>query len=300
MKRREFLAGSLAAAALAADGGIVAEAGQDKPAPAGTPASAATLKGRLKQSVSRWCYGKLSLDALCQAAAGMGLKSVELLDEKEWSIPAQYGLTCAVCNGPGGIEKGWNRVAHHDELVRGAERLLSLVKAAGCPNLIVFSGNREGLSDAEGMDNCVKGLKRITPLAEQLGVTLVLELLNSKVDHKDYQADHTAWGVAVCQGVGSARLKLLYDIYHMQIMEGDVIRTIRQNLQYIGHFHTGGVPGRNELDGTQELNYAAICRAIAETMLPGGGRFEGFVGHEFVPKRDPLTSLREAVLLCDV
>ncbi len=269
-------------------------AGQAAPEGKHVAAGAPQLKGRIKQSVSRWCYGKLTLDELCKAAADMGLKSVELLGEKEWAVPAKYGLTCAVCNGPGGIEQGWNRVEHHDELIKGCERLLPLVKEARCPNMVVFSGNRDGQPDVEGIKNCIAGLKRITPLAEQLGVTLVMELLNSKVDHKDYQADHTAFGVAVCEGVGSERLKLLYDIYHMQIMEGDVIRTIRQNIRHIGHFHTGGVPGRNEIDETQELNYAAICRAIADA------GFTGYVGHEFVPKRDPLTSLRAAVALCDV
>jgi hydroxypyruvate isomerase len=291
MKRREFLASSLAAAVLAAEGGVMGQTDGQTAAP---PAAGAKLKGRLKQSVSRWCYGKIALDDLCKAGAEMGLKSVELLGEKEWAVPMKYGLVCAVGDGPGGIEKGWNRIEQHDGLVKEAERLLPLAKAAGVVNMVVLSGNREGQSDGEGLKNCVAGLKRITPLAEKLGVTLVLEVLNSKVDHHDYQADHTAFGVEVCKGVGSARLKLLYDIYHMQIMEGDIIRTIRDNIQFIGHFHTGGVPGRNEIDETQELNYAAICKAIVEA------GFQGYLGHEFMPTRDPLTSLRAAVALCDV
>jgi hydroxypyruvate isomerase len=287
MNRRDFLASSLAAVALAADGKLMA---QNAPPAAAGPVK---LKGRLKQSVSRWCYGKMSLDDLCKNAADIGLKSVELLGEKEWSVPAKYGLTCAMAMGPGGIEKGWNRVEHHDELVKGAERMLPLVKEAGLPNMVVLSGNREGLSDADGIKNCIKGLKRITPLAEQLGVTLALELLNEK-DHQDYHCSHTAWGVEVVKGVGSERLKLLYDIYHMQRMEGEIIQTIRDNIQYICHFHTGGVPGRHELDESQELNYPAICKAIVDA------GFKGYLGHEFVPTRDPMTSLRQAVMLCDV
>ncbi len=197
-------------------------------------------------------------------------------------------------SGPGGIEEGWNRVENHDKLVKESERLLPIIAQAGLPNMIVFSGNRRGISDSEGLETCAKGLKRITKLAEDLGVTLIIELLNSKVDHKEYQCDHTPWGVELCKRVGSERFKLLYDIYHMQIMEGDVIRTIQQSIQYIGHFHTGGVPGRNEIDDTQELNYRRIATAIADT------GFKGYFAHEFIPKRDPLTSLREAVELCTV
>jgi hydroxypyruvate isomerase len=199
-----------------------------------------------------------------------------------------------MANGPGGIAEGWNRPADHDKLVAGSERLLPLVAAAGLPNMIVFSGNRRGISDSEGLENCAKGVKRITKLAEQLGVNVVMELLNSKVDHHDYQCDHTAWGVELCKRVGSERFKLLYDIYHMQIMEGDVIRTIQENIQHIAHFHTGGVPGRNEIDETQELNYRRIAQAIADT------GFKGFFAHEFIPKRQPLASLEEAVRLCTV
>lgn len=280
MERREFMAASIAAASLA---GL----------PAGARAST-PRKGRIRQSVCRWCYGRVSLDDLCRNAQAMGLLSVELLGETEWTVPRAYGLSCAVANGPNPIHRGWNRVEHHDEFVREAERLLPLVVDAGIPNMIVFSGNRGGLSDAEGIRNCITGLKRIVPLAEALGVTIVMELLNSKVDHKDYQCDRTAWGVEVVKGIGSDCFKLLYDIYHMQIMEGDVIRTITENIAYIGHFHTGGVPGRREIDDSQELNYPAICRAIAET------GYSGFVGQEFIPSRDPMTSLNEAVAICDV
>jgi hydroxypyruvate isomerase len=285
MNRREFLAGS---AAVAAVGAIPASFSQD----AATPPSS-KLKGRIKQSICRWCYGKITLDDLCKTAAEIGYQSVELLGEKEWDVPKKYGLTCAVANGPNPIHKGWNRVENHDGFVKEAERLLPLVKAAGIPNMIVFSGNREGLADAEGAKNCITGLKRITPLAEQLGVTIIMELLNSK-DHKDYQCDHTAWGVEVVKGVGSPRFKLLYDIYHMQRMEGDVIQNIRDSIQHIAHFHTGGVPGRAEIDETQELNYATVCKAIVET------GYAGYLGQEFVPKRDAVASLRQAAAICDV
>ena len=258
--------------------------------PAGNPARA----GRLKQSVSRWCYGKLSLEDLCVASKKIGLSAIDLLDENEWATPKRFGLSCAMANGFGSIPKGFNRPDNHDKLVADAERMMPLAAAAGVPNIVCFSGNRAGMSDGEGIANCIAGLKRITPTAERVGVTLCLELLNSKIDHHDYHADHTAWGVQVVQGVGSPRLKLLYDIYHMQIMEGDVVHTIRENAQHIAHYHTGGVPGRNEIDETQELNYRRVAQAIAET------GFSGFLAHEFVPRRDPITSLAQAFSICDV
>jgi hydroxypyruvate isomerase len=197
-------------------------------------------------------------------------------------------------NGFGTIPVGFNRPDQHDKLVADAERMIPLAAAAGVPNIVCFSGNRGGMSDGEGIANCIAGFKRITPTAEKHGVTLCLELLNSKVDHKDYQCDRTAWGVQVVQGVASPRLKLLYDIYHMQIMEGDVIATIRANAPHIAHFHTGGVPGRNEIDDTQELNYRRVMQAIADL------GFTGFVAQEFVPKRDPIASMRQAFEICDV
>ena len=256
--------------------------------------SAPSSAGRLKHSVSRWCYGKIPLDDLCEAAKGIGYKAIDLLDEKDWRVPKGHGLTCAMANGFGGIPVGFNRPDQHDKLVADGERMIPLAAAAGVPNIVCFSGNRAGLSDAEGITNCIAGFKRLTPLAEQHGVTLCLELLNSKVDHKDYQCDHTAWGVEVVRGVNSPRLKLLYDIYHMQIMEGDVIRTIRDNFAHIAHFHTGGVPGRNEIDDTQELNWHRVMQAIADL------GFTGYVAQEFVPKNDPLTSMRKAFEICDV
>jgi hydroxypyruvate isomerase len=256
--------------------------------------SGAASASRLKQSVSRWCYGRIPLDDLCEAAKSIGYKSVELLDEADWPVPKKHGLECAMANGFGKIPVGFNRPDNHDKLVADAEVMIPKAAAAGVPNIVVFSGNRAGLSDGEGIANCIAGLERVTPTAERHGVTLCLEMLNSKVDHTDYQADHTAWGVQVVQGVGSPRLKLLYDIYHMQIMEGDVIATIRANFQHIAHFHTGGVPGRAEIDDTQELNYRRVMQAIADL------GYTGFVGQEFVPKRNPLTSLKQAYEICDV
>ena len=256
--------------------------------------NASRARAVLKQSVSRWCYSALSLDQLCAAAKEMGLSAIDLLDQKEWEVPKKYGLACAMANGFGTIPKGFNRPDQHDKLVADAELMIPAAAAAGVPNIVCFSGNRAGLSDGEGIANCIAGLKRITPTAERAGVTLCLELLNSKVDHRDYQADHTAWGVEVVKGVNSPRLKLLYDIYHMQIMEGDVVRTIRTYAPHIAHYHTGGVPGRNEIDDTQELNYHRVAQAIADT------GFAGYLAHEFVPKRDPLPSLRDAIRICTV
>ncbi len=285
MSRRRALGalGAVAAAAVVSPGEMLAE-----------PIARQRSAGRLKHSVSRWCYGRIPLDDLCEAAKSIGYRSVELLDEKDWQVPKRHGLECAMANGFGTIPVGFNRPDQHDKLVADATRMIPLAAAAGVPNIVCFSGNRAGLSDGEGVTNCIAGFRRITPLAEQHGVTLCLELLNSKVDHKDYQADHTAWGVQVVQGVASPRLKLLYDIYHMQIMEGDVVRTIRDNFAHIAHFHTGGVPGRNEIDDTQELNYRRVMQAIADL------GFQGFVAQEFVPKRDPLASMRQAFEICDV
>jgi len=256
--------------------------------------SAVLPSGRLKHSVSRWCYGRIPLDDLCEAAKTIGYKAIDLLDEKDYATPAKHGLACAMANGFGTIPVGFNHPANHDKLIADAERMIPVVAAAGIPNIVCFSGNRAGMSDAEGVTNCIAGLKRLTPTAEKYNVTLCLELLNSKVDHHDYQADHTALGVEVVKGVNSPRLKLLYDIYHMQIMEGDVIRTIRDNFGHIAHFHTGGVPGRNEIDDTQELNYRRVMTAIADL------GFTGYVAQEFVPKRDPLASLKQAFEICDV
>jgi hydroxypyruvate isomerase len=250
--------------------------------------------GRLKQSVARWCYSKIAMDDLCRQGAELGLSGIDLVDEKDWPTCAKYGLVPAMVSGAGGIPVAWNRKENHDKLEKDMRDNIAKAAAAKLPNVITFSGNRRGLPDDEGRDNCILGLKRVSKVAEDAGITICMELLNSKVDHKDYQCDHTKWGVEVVKAVGSPRVKLLYDIYHMQIMEGDIIRTIRDNIQYIGHFHTGGVPGRHEIDNTQEIEYSAVMRAIAD------GGYKGFVAHEFIPTRDPFTSLREAADLCDV
>jgi hydroxypyruvate isomerase len=258
----------------------------------GSPQLAA--RGRIKQAVARWCYKDISLEKLSDAAADMGILGVDLLDPPDWPTVKKHGLICTMTSGGGTIPDGLNRKENHDKLEREFSVNIPRAAAAGLPNVITFSGNRRGLSDQEGLENCILGLNRVKGIAERHGVTICLELLNSKIDHKDYQCDHTAWGVEVVKKVNSPRVKLLYDIYHMQIMEGDVIRTIRENIQWIAHFHTGGVPGRNELDDNQELNWPAIMRAIAAT------GYSGYVAHEFVPIRDPLTSLGEAVKLCSV
>ncbi|HKV39710.1 MAG TPA: sugar phosphate isomerase/epimerase family protein, partial [Blastocatellia bacterium] len=252
-------------------------------------------KGNLKQSVSRWCYERIPMDDFCRAVADIGLTAIDLLEAKDWGKVREYGLICSMGYAGGGtIPDALNVRANHDAIVKNFEHYLPLAAKAGVTNAITFFGNRRGLSDSEGIDNCTAGLNRVKKIAEDNGITVCVELLNSKVDHHDYQGDHAAFGVEVMKRVGSPRVKLLYDIYHMQIMEGDIIRTIRDNQQYIGHYHTGGVPGRHEIDGTQELNYQAVCKAIVET------GFKGYLAHEFVPTHDPLTSLREAVALCDV
>jgi hydroxypyruvate isomerase len=268
--------------------------------------SAPAAEGVIRQSVCKWCFPKIDLDTFCAAAKGMGLESVELLNPPDFAAVKKHGLTCAMVSNPttktaagvnvGGIPKAFNRLEYHDTLVEIYEKRIAEVADAGFTNLICFSGNREKMDDQQGLENCAVGLKRLMATAEKRGVTLVMELLNSKVNHKDYMCDHTAWGVELCKKIGSERFKLLYDIYHMQIMEGDVIRTLKDNAAYIGHYHTAGNPGRAEFEpqDQQELNYVPIMRAIKST------GYKGFVGQEFIPKRDALTSLREAVKLCNV
>jgi hydroxypyruvate isomerase len=252
-------------------------------------------KGRIKQSVSRWCYKDIKLEDLCAAGAQMGLKAVDLLNPDEWEVPRRYGLICSMGYAEGGdIKSAMNRTANHEKIEAAFRKYSPIAAKAGVPNLITFSGNREGMSDEEGAKNTIAGLNRVKKIAEANGVTICVELLNSKKDHKDYMCDHTAWGVQVMEAVNSPNVRLLYDIYHMQIMEGDLIATIQKNIQWLGHFHTGGVPGRHELDNTQEVQWDGVMRGIAAT------NYKGYVAHEFVPTRDPLTSLRQAVDLCDV
>ena len=263
-------------------------------------AAATKLKGNINHSACRWCYSKVKLEDLCAAGKEMGLVALDLLGPGDFATVKKFGLVCSLVSNPtidglGGIGKAWNRVEHHDKLVQAYEQRLKETADAGFERLICFSGNRAGLDDEKGLENCALGLKRIMPLAEKLKVTVCMELLNSKRNHKDYQCDHTAWGVELVKRTGSERFKLLYDIYHMQIMDGDVCDTIKENNQYIGHYHTGGVPGRAEIDETQELNYARIMKAIVAT------GYKGYVAQEFIPKRpDPIASLRQAVQICDV
>jgi len=253
-------------------------------------------KGRIHHSVCKWCYPKIELEALAIAGKKFGLRSIELLEVQEIPTVQKHGLTCAMVSGiPGGITKGLNRVENHDAIAAWFEATAPAVAKLGCENIICFSGNRAGQSDEDGIKNCAVGLQRLLPIAEKHKVVLVMELLNSKVNHADYQCDLSKWGVALCEAVGSERFKLLYDIYHMQIMEGDVIATIKKHHQWFAHYHTGGVPGRHEIDETQELNYPAIMQAIVAT------GFKGHVAQEFIPARpDVLASLKQGVRICDV
>ena len=257
--------------------------------------SAISRKGRIRQSACQWCYRSMSIDQLAQAAANIGLQAIDLLQPDDYEIPRRYGMVCSMGYAGGGeINKALNRLENHTAIEQAFRTNIPRAAKAGVPNVITFSGNRGGLSDEEGARNTVAGLNRVKKIAEDHGVTICLELLNSKRDHHDYMCDHTAWGVRVVQEVNSPNVKLLYDIYHMQIMEGDLIETIRQNIQWIGHFHTGGVPGRHELNGTQEIQWDGVMRAIADS------GFRGYVAHEFIPTGDPIASLKAAADLCDV
>ena len=253
--------------------------------------------GRLKQSVCRWPFGQVPLGEFCQRVKAMGIEAVDLLTEDEWPIVRDAGLVCSMgtpTKRRDFIATGLNDRANHKMLLAELERALPAAKAAGVPNVIAMPGNRTGKGDGAVISVTAEALRKVAPLAEETGVTICLEMLNSKVDHRDFSMDRTALGVAICQAAGSPRVRLLYDIYHMQIMEGDVIRTLRDNLQYIAHFHTAGVPGRHELDDKQELFYPAIARAIADT------GFTGFFAHEFIPTRTWDAALREAVDVCRV
>jgi hydroxypyruvate isomerase len=287
LTRRDALKAMAGTVALAA---LPLSRAEDVPAaqPAADPA------GSFHHSACRWCYQKIPLEDLVVGAKRIGVESIELLDPVDWPVVQKHGLTCAMANGVTRIPEGLNRVEHHAIMVPGMIERIGACADAGLPNVICFSGSRGGMDDELGLANCATALKQIVGEAEKRRVTVCMELLNSKVDHHDYMCDHTAWGVELVKRVGSDRFKLLYDIYHMQIMEGDVVRTIRDNHQYIAHYHTGGVPGRHEIDGGQELNYAAIARAIKET----GHR--GYVAQEFIPVREPFASLAQAVGICTV
>ena len=254
------------------------------------------MKGNINHSVCKWCYGQISLEEFSVVVKSMGIKGIDLIGPKEWPILKKYGLTSSMCNGAEiSLTEGWNDKKYHSTLVDSYLKHIDLVADAGYTNLICFSGNRRAIDDETGMENCLEGLKKILGYAEKKGVIIQMELLNSKVDHQDYMCDNSPWGFELCRRIDSSNFKLLYDIYHMQINEGDVIRTITENQQFIGHYHTGGVPGRNEIDQTQELFYPAIMKAIVTT------GFKGFVAQEFIPKNNnPMQSLENAVRICDV
>jgi hydroxypyruvate isomerase len=255
-----------------------------------------SLNNKINHSVCQWCYNSIPLEDLAKAAKEIGLKSIELLGADQWAVVQKHGLTCAMAYATDiGLNKGFNDPTLHEKLLKDYSVSIPKAAAAGLKSVICFSGNANGLSAEQGIENCAKGLAPVMKIAEQHNILVQMELLNSKVDHRDYQCDHTAWGVKLAEKLGSPNFKLLYDIYHMQIMEGDVIATIRKHHKYIGHYHTGGVPGRNEIDDTQELYYPAIMKAIVET------GYTGFVGQEFIPKRpDKLASLKQGVGICDV
>ncbi len=285
--------------ALAGTAGLSLAAGIDARLSASENVLPASLKGRVNHSVCRWCYRDIEFEDLCKASVEIGLKSIEIISVKDFPVLKKYGLSCAMASTsfPGfGITNGWNKIENHKAMIEGFKVDIDHVANAGFKNLITFSGNREpGLSDEQGLENCAIGIKQIMEYAEKRGVVIVMELLNSKVNHPNYMCDHTSWGVELCKKIGSENFKLLYDIYHMQIMDGDVIQTIKDNHQYFAHYHTGGVPGRNEIDDTQELYYPAIIKAILDT------GYTGYLGQEFIPKReDKLASLKQGVTICDV
>ncbi|MGL6227039.1 MAG: hydroxypyruvate isomerase family protein [Thermoguttaceae bacterium] len=250
-------------------------------------------KGPIKQSVSKWCFGKYSLADFIPLCQQMGLVGIDLIDPGDWDMMLQNDMVVTMGNVPGcGIPSGFNRKRNHDKLVKIYEQWIPVAAEKKVPNIICFSGNRNGISDEEGLEVSVEGLKRIAPIAEKHGVNVCMELLNSK-DHRDYQCDHTAWGGEMCRRVGSERIKVLFDIYHMQRMDGDLVNNIREYKDIIGHYHTGGNPGRNDIDDSQEIYYPAVMKAILET------GYNGYVAHEFLPK-DDLRSLRRAAEICDV
>lgn len=292
MRRRDFVRTAGAALPLAALHPAPLAGGADAPGGAGR------AEASFRHSVCQWPFGMWSLDELCAVAAELGIASVELVQPSDAPTLARHGLTCAMTAQPAAVpdplRQGWNRAAHHEWLVPAYREQLEATAGAGWSQLICFSGNRDGLDDAAGLETMAQGLEQILPLADRLGVTVCLELFNSKVDHPDYQADSTAWGVALVERVGSPRFRLLYDIYHMQIMEGDVIRTLTDHLDAIAHVHTAGVPGRHEIDESQELFYPAIVRAL------DAAGYGGYVAQEFIPTGDPRPALADAVRRCTV
>jgi hydroxypyruvate isomerase len=264
----------------------------------------AVTKRRINQSVCEWCFvgdasvKPMTLERLCQVAAALGIKSVELVQPENWPILKKHGLVCALANSHGFV-KGFNDKANHEMCIAEIRKSVDACAEAGFPSVITFSGFRNGIPDDVGLENTVEGLKKVIGYAEQKKINLCIEVLNSRVDvemkgHPGYMGDTVEWCGEVCKRIGSPRMKMLFDIYHVQIMQGDIITRIREWKDYIGHYHTAGVPGRNELDDNQELNYPPIMRTIVET------GYQGYVGQEFIPTRDPIQSLYEAVKLCDV
>lgn len=282
---KNIVAGTAGIGLLGASQQALAKAMEDQP-----------LKGNINHSVCRWTYDFLSLDELCVLAKEIGIKAIDLIGPKDWHILKKHGIDSSMCNGAEiNLVDGWNNKDNHAKLIQSYTEHIELVSKAGYKNLIFFTGNRRGMDDETGMQNTVEGLKKIVGLAEKKGVVLQLELFNSKINHKDYMADKSAWGVDMCKRIGSENVKLLYDIYHMQINEGDVIRTIQDFHPYFGHYHTAGVPGRHEIDDTQELNYPAIMQAIVKT------GYKGYVAQEFIPvATDKIASLKDAIRRCDV
>ena len=255
-----------------------------------------SLKGKINHSACRWCYGNIALPVLAKNFKDLGMVGMDLVGPSDWKVLKDNGLISTMCNGAEiNLTEGFNDPQYHNTLVKNYTDHINYVADAGYTNLICFSGSRRGMDNETGLNNCVTGLKKIMSLAEKRGVMIHMELLNSRVDHKDYMCDRSDWGVELCKRLGSPNFKLLFDIYHMQIDEGDIIRTIQKNHTYFGHYHTGGVPGRNEIDERQELFYPAIMRAIVAT------GFKGYVAQEFIPKdKDPMASLKKAIDICDI
>ena len=289
MKRRNFI-GTSAAASI---GFLTASSAA---ANSKTAQNTDKLKYNINHSVCYWCYNTIPFEEFLQALNKLDIRSIDLVDPEQFPLLKKYNIHASMCWGAGlGIEKGWNDPTLHDELIADYKRVIPLVAEAGYTNLICFSGNRNGMDSMVGLRNCAKGLKQLMPLAEEHGVILQMELLNSKVNHKDYMCDNSEWGVSLCETIGSDSFKLLYDIYHMQIMEGDIIRNIQDYHQYYGHYHTGGNPGRHEIDETQEIFYPAVMKSILET------GYTGHVAQEFVPSwEDKLAALKQGVTICDV
>jgi len=258
-----------------------------------------SLKNNIKHSVCHWTYNHIPLESLCLLVKKIGFSAIDLIRPKDWPVLKKYGIYSSMCNGAEiGLTKGWNDKQYHTELIKNYIDHIELVANAGYKNLICFSGNRDGKDDETGMNTCVEGLKKVLGYAEKRGVILQMELFNSKIDHKDYMCDKSAWGIELCKKLDSPNFKLLYDIYHMQINEGDIIRTIKENHQYFGHYHTAGVPGRHEIDETQELQYPAIMKAIHTT------GYQGYVAQEFIPaaksNKEKEKALQKAIKICDV